>query len=288
MCIAIYKPADVTINKETLAQCFKSNPDGAGFMYTENKELHMQKGFFTFNDFWNAYEPHKEKQAAIHFRIKTHGKIDTDNCHPFMINKSLGFIHNGVISGFGLTDKSDTYHFNDEILKPLVHKYGNNILTNPSIKFLIESKIGYSKFVMLDRHGNHTLFNEDKGVWDGEVWFSNTSYKPAPIQPPLPFKQPSPYYNQPAVKPKSKSVEIGDMVELIAGVYDPSTKRYFKPKEVFEVIAINKDYTVDLMHDLENAFLYNVSYAKFDFYEVLSEQLDSWSSTQTWESYLGV
>jgi len=286
MCIAIYKPADVIINKETLAQCFKANPDGAGFMFTENKELHMQKGFFTFDEFWNAYEPHKEKQAAIHFRIKTHGKIDTNNCHPFMINKGLGFIHNGVITGFGEGDKSDTNHFNDEIIKPLVHKYGNAILTNPSIKFLIESKIGYSKFVILDRHGNYSLFNESKGLWDGEVWFSNTSYKPTPIQPALPFKQPMSYYNAP--KPKSKSVEVGDVVELMTGIYDPATKHYFKPKEIFEVIAINKDYTADLMHEYDDAFLYNVSYAKFDFYESQTELQDTWEPVQTWESYIGV
>lgn len=268
MCIAIYKPENKVISKVILEQCYKANPDGAGFMYVQNKELVMKKGFFTFDDFWNAWQPHETKQAAIHFRIKTHGKINEENCHPFMINKGLGFIHNGVIGGFGYEDKSDTYHFNEEIMKPLVSIYGNSILTNNAIKTLIESKIGYSKFVMIDRHGNHTLFNEDKGVWDSGIWYSNNSYKPVvyapqPVQRSFNYKSalPVPQYNS---KPKHKTLEIGDIVELITGVYDSDTKTFFKKGEFFEVVSINKDYTADLMHEDSDKFLYNISYAKFD------------------------
>jgi hypothetical protein len=39
MCIAIYKPANKVINKENLAQCFKANSDGAGFLVAKNKQL---------------------------------------------------------------------------------------------------------------------------------------------------------------------------------------------------------------------------------------------------------
>lgn len=289
MCIAIYKPANKTITKASLHQCFKSNPDGAGFMYVENKELKMQKGFFTFQEFWEAYEPHQEKQAAIHFRIKTHGLIDTDNCHPFMINSGLGFIHNGVISGFGLGNQSDTNHFNETIFKPLVRKYGNSIVTNPAIKTLVESKIGYSKFVVLDRHGNFELFNETKGIWDDEVWYSNSSYKPAPVQPMLPFKQP---YITP--KAKSRTPTEGDIVELITPIWDPATKILHKKGDIFEIVSVNSDYTVDLMSEdnldgnVDAAFLYNVSYVKFDF---LEDDLpsDHWQPIDNvWDFYVGV
>lgn len=281
MCIAIYKPENKVISKVILEQCYQANPDGAGFMYVENKELVMKKGFFTFKDFWEAWQPHEAKQAAIHFRIKTHGNINEENCHPFMINKGLGFIHNGIISGFGFGDKSDTYHFNEEIMKPLVNKYGNSILTNEAIKTLIESKIGYSKFVMIDRHGNHTLFNESKGLWDGGIWYSNSSYKPV-VYAPLPVAKPLYYGSNISPKPKHKSLEIGDIVELITGVYDVGTKKYFKKGEFFEVVALNKDYTADLMHDESDAFLYNVSFAKFD---IITKDLGEDITKEAWNNF---
>lgn len=286
MCIAIYKPAGKLINKENLAQCFKANSDGAGFLVAKNKQLIMKKGFFTFDEFYDAYLPYANEQCLIHFRIKTHGDINIDNCHPFMINKSLGFIHNGVISGFGLGTMSDTSHFNSTIFQPLVAKYGNQVMFEPAIQDLVESRISYSKLAFLDRHGNHKLFNEDKGVWDNEVWYSNTSYKI-----PVPFKSSNPvtYLPNTKVKPKHRSVEIGDIVVLIAGVYDHSTKEYHKSGSIHEVVAINKDYTVDLMsEDMDDtghySFTYNVSYSKFDFMDI--DPVTPYESTDyQYESY---
>lgn len=270
MCIAIYKPANKIINKENLAQCFKANSDGAGFLVAKNKQLIMKKGFFTFDEFYEAYLPYAEEQCLIHFRIKTHGDINQDNCHPFMINKGLGFIHNGIISGFGLGTISDTSHFNNSIFKPLVAKYGNQVIFEPAIQELVEARIGYSKLAFLDRHGNYQLFNEDKGVWDNEVWYSNTSYKI-----PMVFKGTAPvaYLPKTTVKPKHRTVEVNDIVVLIAGIYDHPSKVYHKSGGIYEVVAVNKDYTVDLMADEPDdkgqyGFLYNVSYTKFDFVEI--------------------
>jgi hypothetical protein len=269
MCIAIYKPKNKLISEATLAQCFKANDDGAGFLIAKDKKLIMKKGFFTFDEFYGAWKKYENEQALIHFRIKTHGDLTKDNCHPFMVNSGLGFIHNGVIAGFGKDNMSDTNHFNNEILRPLVAKYGNQILFEPGIKTLIENKIGYSKLAFLDRHGNVNLFNESKGVWDNEVWYSNSSYKPLPVYrstnvSTIPSIQP---------KPKHRTVELGDLVILIAGVYDSSTKFYHHVNSIHEVVAINKDYTVDLMSedtkdDTKYNFAYNVSYSKFDFLEI--------------------
>lgn len=269
MCIAIYKPADIIINKETLSQCFKANPDGAGFLVSKDKKLILKKGFFTFDAFYKAWEEYSKDQALIHFRIRTHGEVNTENCHPFMVNKSLGFIHNGIISNFGTDSISDTNHFNNAILQPLVNKYGNQVLFEPSIKHLIESRIGYSKLAFLDRHGNFKLFNEDKGVWDNQVWYSNYSYRiPAPVT-----AISTVYKTQTTAKPKHRTVEIGDIVELITGVYDQETSQYYKKGSILEVVSINKDYTVDLMaEDTKEeggfSFVYNVSFAKFDFVSI--------------------
>ena len=271
MCIAIYKPEGIKIDKATLERCFDANPDGAGFMYQDNKQLHMHKGFFTFKEFYKDFKKHENKQSVIHFRIKTHGPINKDNCHPFMINQSIGFVHNGVISGFGINDMSDTRHFNEEIVKPLVAKWGNLSLFQPAIKSLIESRIGYSKLIFLDRHGNYDIFNENKGVWDNGVWYSNSSYKPyiPPVTKSFQGWADSKYssYSNTSKLPaitKKKTIEMGDLVELDINHWDSEAKKLYMKGELFEVVAVNMDYTMDLMTAEKDdpTFVYNVPFAK--------------------------
>lgn len=267
MCIAIYKDVNKIIPLEYLEQSFKSNPDGAGFMYVENKKLHLKKGFFSFADFWKEYEPHQEKQAVLHFRIKTHGAVNETNCHPFHINKSMGFVHNGIISGFGKADFSDTYEFNEEVLKPLVNKWGNLAMFEPAIKHLVEQRIGYSKLIFLDKNGNADIFNEDKGVWDTGVWYSNSSYKPV-IKPVSTLPSTSKYSGYRSTKP-TDVIKVEDLVVLSRGYYDNGTKTYFKKGELFEVVSVNSNYTVDLMSEDKEItdFIYNVPFSLLDFYD---------------------
>jgi len=257
MCIAIYKPEGKIISKETLKECYTCNPDGAGFMYAEDKKLHIQKGFFSFESFYEAYKEHEHKQAVIHFRIKTHGKIDTTNCHPFAVNPSLAFVHNGVISGFGDSDHTDTIGFNHGVLQPLVHKWGNLALFQDPMKDLIESRIGYSKLIFLDRHGNHKIMNEGKGVWDDGIWYSNTSYKPyvAPVtkiwKSTEDWISDHNYYKSTPKKvapiKRKYGVAVGDMVELLQEVKDDTTQKVYETGELGEVVAVNSDFTCDLM-----------------------------------------
>ena len=183
MCIAIMKSANKKISKSTLRRCYDANPDGAGFMYAEDKQLVVNKGYFTFKEFYKEYKPHGDKQVLLHFRIKTHGQINKDNCHPFLVNSGLGFIHNGIINGYGSNIKSDTIEFNESILQKIVSKHGNNSLFDDPMVELIENVIGYSKLVFLDRHGNYTIMNEKKGNWNDGVWYSNMSWKkPEPVK----------------------------------------------------------------------------------------------------------
>ena len=274
MCIAIYKPENKVISKATLQECYSGNPDGAGFMYAEDKKLHIQKGFFDFNSFYDAYKQHEHKQAVLHFRIKTHGKIDTTNCHPFAVNSSLAFVHNGVISGFGDSDHSDTIGFNHGVLQPLVNKWGNLALFQDPMIDLIESRIGYSKLIFLDRHGNHKIMNEGKGVWDDGVWYSNTSYKPYVAPVTTTWKNTdwvNNYYTttKSVTKVKRKyGVMVGDLVELLDEYKDDATQKVYEAGELFEIVAVNQDFTADLMYENEKGdpeFIYNIPYHSLNF-----------------------
>ena len=295
MCIAIYKPKNNVISKDTLAECFRSNRDGAGFMYVEKKELKILKGFFTFDEFWDAYEPHQEKLAVIHFRIKTHGPVAVENCHPFVVNNGLGFIHNGIISGYGSIDHSDTRDFNAKVLQPLVAKYGNNVLFQPAMKALIEARIGYSKFVFLDRHGNANIFNEDKGVWDNGVWYSNTSYRPYIPTYTTPYKSQwqkakeeaeakaleKKQSSQPIYSPKLltagqrafRVLTVGDKVSLTRGHWSERNQEYYGTGIDFEVIAISGNYTATLAYEDDRGVettVYDIPFSKIDFADIVA------------------
>lgn len=178
MCIAILSPQDVVVPYDHLQESFDSNPDGAGFMYAENDQLIIEKGFMDFDSFYQAYAPHQEKACAIHFRIKTHGKVNPDNTHPFQVGKHMGVIHNGIINNVDTRDApemSDTYHFNEKFLAPIYRK-DSRFAYKEHFKDLIKSYIGYSKLVFLNNKGHYSIVNESAGHWDNGVWYSNKSY----------------------------------------------------------------------------------------------------------------
>jgi glutamine amidotransferase len=279
MCIAIYKPEGKLISQETLAQCYKANSDGAGYMFHKNHKLYVKKGFFSFDDFWKSYRRDKNKECVIHFRIKTHGLINEANCHPYKVNDNFAFVHNGMISGYTDPAKSDTWLFNEDVIQPFVSKWGNLGLFEDPVKKLIESRIGYSKLIFMDNEGNSKIFNEDKGSWDDGIWYSNSSYKkPAPYVPPpvaLPYV---PYENKHYDKYqtwgyKKQNVAIGELVSLTWGHYDQGTKEHFKKDTIWEIIAVNNDYSVDLMADSTDInddtpkFIYNIKFSDFELLE---------------------
>lgn len=174
MCIAILKPVGKSLSRELLYNCYTSNPDGCGFAYATGDDVIIHK-FMKFDDFYNEYQKYDGKYTMlIHFRIATHGAIELDNCHPFVLNNRMALIHNGIITGYGdKKTKSDTRDFIDKVLGNISWK----MFKNPSFCELVGNAIGYSKLAILDKTGAHVIINEQKGIWDDGVWFSNTSYK---------------------------------------------------------------------------------------------------------------
>lgn len=177
MCIAILNTKGI-INKDTLLTCWNNNNDGAGMIYTtKNNELKVFKELINFDKFYKEYskqrKANKESNFVLHFRIATSGKIDLNNCHPFKVNKNLAFVHNGMIDIELMNNAvSDTYTFNETIIKNL----GSNFLYNEAIIRLIETYIGYSKLIFLNNLNEAFIINEQLGHWDGDNWYSNTSY----------------------------------------------------------------------------------------------------------------
>lgn len=177
MCLAIYKPSKVSIEWDALEEGFRCNSHGAGFVTVHEGRLTISKGFFTFEAFRAAYLPHERKQAAIHFRLATHGNQDEGNCHPFPVTDEIAMIHNGVLPIDTSDDKSrsDTWHYVEYVLKPLAAG-SRDFYSHNSIKFLGEAAISGSKFVFLRADGDWGIWNQEEGHWADDIWYSNKSY----------------------------------------------------------------------------------------------------------------
>ncbi|SRR5258708_4132901 len=182
MCIIIYKPRGKNLKKEVYENCFGNNKDGAGFIIRQKTgELLLEKGFFTFQEFWEKFQPHQHKQAIVHFRIATHGEISIENCHPYWVAENkLAFAHNGVMNNVECKkdySMSDTWHFNVNILQHLQEKLGDSFIDDPVIQELITQYISWSKLAFMREDGKVFLFNKSKGDIQDSVWYSNSSYK---------------------------------------------------------------------------------------------------------------
>jgi len=175
MCIAIVKPLGKTISKDTLKACAKNNPDGMGFAYIKDGTLYINKYLNDFDRFYKDYsELETTSPMLIHFRIATHGEVNLDNCHPFILNDKMALVHNGVITGYGdKKTKSDTVDF----IEKVIGNIGWKNWKNPAFRELVGKAIGYSKLAILDENGNYYIINESKGNWNDGVWYSNESYK---------------------------------------------------------------------------------------------------------------
>ena len=180
MCIAILNTKGTTLKKEVLRNCWENNGDGAGILYINNdKKLSVFKEMTSFDNFYNNYSEIKSKYGkrniVLHFRISTHGRVNETNCHPFLVDDSIGFVHNGMIYDVPTsTEFSDTYMFNQTILKNLKEGFEYN----ETILEMIDTFIGSgSKLVFLNDNDDYFIVNEKAGHWHLGCWFSNTSYK---------------------------------------------------------------------------------------------------------------
>jgi hypothetical protein len=172
MCIAILN-TKTKIKDSYIKNSWDNNDQGGGIMWIEDGVLMTYKTF-NYKDFINSYKRIRkstDSKIVLHFRIATSGYKGLENLHPFLVNDNLGFVHNGVISGLGNKEHSDTYQFN-EMLKSIQLDF----IENEFINTLISKYIGHSKLIFLNSNNEHKIINEHLGHWIGDDWYSNDSY----------------------------------------------------------------------------------------------------------------
>lgn len=192
MCIiCISKAGERQPTKKEMAEMFRRNPDGAGYMFSRAGKVEIHKGFMSFAEFYRNVSSEGfgvDDAVVYHFRIATQGGINPYMTHPFaltrkleqtrildILNCPLGIAHNGVIRLTSDGDKvySDTAKF--------VTEYLTRIVRNPADirdKTILEiiSQLAGGRWALLDKSGYiATIGNwtEDRGLL-----FSNETYKP--------------------------------------------------------------------------------------------------------------
>ena len=177
MCILIKHNANTVFTDELLLDFYSHNSDGFGAVYAEDGKLVVIKTLGKPDEIKAIYqETLKGRECIIHYRMKTHGDIDMDNCHPYHVTDDIWMAHNGILPMGNPIDsrKSDTWHFIEFILRPALT--GNpDLLFDVDFQDYIADMIGGSnKFAFMHSSGESVIINEKAGVYHEGAWLSNT------------------------------------------------------------------------------------------------------------------
>ena len=195
MCIIASSKIGVDLpDYDTIRLMWDKNPDGAGFMWADGKNVRVSKGYMEFENFITAIEKLKEKidtkntAVVMHFRIGTSGGNIPANTHPFPVvdklamlktTKSkcdLGVAHNGIIDIDNRKGMSDTMEYILQVLAPL-KKEVPNFLKCSIINKMIEQTIDGSRLCFLEPDGNITYIGDWQFDSDTGIYYSNSGYK---------------------------------------------------------------------------------------------------------------
>ena len=178
MCVIVHQPEGSHLEKDRAKRLWDVNSHGGGFAYiTDTGSIEIYKAM-EFDRFWSAFEQTRSanprRDFLLHMRIKTHGPVNLENVHPFMVDEHTVMAHNGIIHGVR-DDKelSDTRVFIRDVVKDLPKDW----LDRPEFVDMVEDWIGWSKLMFLTTSPhlseNVYILNSQKGKTADGMWFSN-------------------------------------------------------------------------------------------------------------------
>ena len=270
MCIIFTNPAsEPLLSDDWIKNFYSRNKDGYGVMYHIDGVLYTAKGVGTEDDAVAFYKEHAGKgvDTIFHFRLKTHGAIETDQSHPYDVFENetyaVAMMHNGILStgNAGDEDKSDTWHFIKDYLTPIANAHPDVLFNEAFIK-LLGGFIGNNRFVFMSNTGQIGYVNKAQGVMWGERWFSNTyawDAAKAGVVKPIPT-----YQNYGTVSRRSYYYDDFDDASYIGKAYVPPVK----PKELdtskplFELFGNTLDST-----KYWNVYIANTVYKNWELLE---------------------
>ena len=210
MCLLTYFPPNVQPDTDALWNGTVSNHDGHGFAIVSRGALivrHGMNGDEMIELFASMRKRHADGPALFHSRFGTGGSYTRFNCHPFRFKGDRRTVvgHNGVLPETCQPDRKDKRcdtRFAAETLFPK----GFGHLSNPVNRDRLGDFIGKSnKLVILTVNPAYDqsayIINEDRGIWEDGVWYSNTGYQDRPKY----------WYTGSPAKPKTECPECGGL-----------------------------------------------------------------------------
>ncbi|MGV9678837.1 hypothetical protein ACWDSJ_26435 [Nocardia sp. NPDC003482] len=187
MCLLTYVPAGIAPDTTALEVGARVNDDGHGFAIVAGSRLVIGRGMNAeqvIDEFARARARFLDGPALFHSRFATHGIVGIPNCHPFHLGRDHRTVlaHNGVlprrVQPRGFDRRSDTRIAAERYLPG--RPFGS--LDTPEGRRGLESWLGTSKLVLLTVNPAYLrsgyVFNENAGIWDGGIWYSNSGYLP--------------------------------------------------------------------------------------------------------------
>lgn len=187
MCILSFLPPEATVDVDGLWNGGICNPDGHGWAIVTPGRIVTGKSLDlaeALESFVAAREEHRAGPALFHSRWATHGTVDLQNVHPFVVGGSELTVvaHNGILPAEAHPeqgdDRSDTRKFADEILPTRYRRLDRRAARDALSRWCG----GGNKLVILtvDPRYQHNVYlvNETLGRWDTEtgIWHSNGDY----------------------------------------------------------------------------------------------------------------
>jgi len=195
MCLLTFLPAGVLPDTAALLNGAQFNDDGHGFAIVAGDQLLVRRGMHAeamVAAFASLRQQHPHGPALFHSRFATHGESGLDNCHPFPVGGDGRTVlaHNGILPSLVQPAKGDPRSDTRITAEDFLPLFGP--LRTRRARLRLQRWIGpHNKIVILtvDRRFRQQAFilNEDAGIWDRGIWYSNDGYVPLP-----PTRQPWP------------------------------------------------------------------------------------------------
>jgi len=209
-------------------------------------------------------------ECIIHLRNATRGKVSVENIHPFKI-PSGEFYHNGTIMSLSTktADVSDTAMLADILNET---KYDNISDIEPLLEVIAGKTV--NRFIFMDKlDGAITIINEDLGMWEDDIWYSNDYHKKTCDTT---FEYADDYY--------SGNYPYEYRYDAKSGIY----KKYEKSPPKVEVVKPTK-HTIENIEDIEEdvvkVFVYGTLKRGFNNHGRLygATYLGKATTTQKWK-----
>lgn len=172
MCVIIQLLENQVMDMAKLSMAAVNNPHGYGLVIKDGDKLEtikrLPKGGNNENieEIMELLDDHQDKERFLHLRYSTAGGVSDSNLHPFTVfNKDgheIQLMHNGTMYRFQEKDSvySDTFHFCQNIVRPLLDAVGGDI-SKPIVHTVLGEFIGSVSRVCLISNKYPTLFFGD-------------------------------------------------------------------------------------------------------------------------------